>query len=219
MGVTVCLVTFALQMLVLLVNLRNGMEYYAGCFHEPPSRMNWWLLHVSKACAMLVAGVIMGKDLMDTVNYWLVSSLLQAHQDFEVITSAILRIALTTVIVGANVAIFMQLTNPASVWLNMTALGFIAGLSQEVLSVAKQGVFGHHIGQTLTKLNFQLTFHVEYPGWFIWARAVALLISLLVVLVFATYVFISPDNMCDVGETVASVSAHVKRARGHGRAR
>merc|ERR1712187_656435 len=59
--VAICVATFALQMLVLLVNLRHGLDYYAGCFEEDPSVLRWWLLHVSKACAMVIAGVLMGK--------------------------------------------------------------------------------------------------------------------------------------------------------------
>merc|ERR1739845_137451 len=106
--------------------------------------------------------------------------------------TAILRICLVVTIVGSNILIFLHLTNPASVWINMTALAFIAGLSQEVLSVAKRGVFGHDISQTLNSLNFQLTFHVEYPAWFVWVRGAVLLMSVSVITLFAVIVYISP---------------------------
>merc|ERR1712187_920184 len=173
-----------------MVNLRHGLDYYAGCFEEAPSPLRWWLLHVSKACAMIVAGVLMGKDVMDTVNYWMVSALLEAHRDYEVALSAVLRICLVATLVGSNILIFLRLTNPASVWINMTALGFIGGLSQEVLSVAKRGVFGHNISQTLNSLNFHLTFHLEYPPWFVWVRGAVLVLSSSVVILFAAIVYI-----------------------------
>lgn len=194
----ICVVTIALQALVLLVMLRHGL--YMGnssCFEAPPDPTSWWLLHLSKALAMIVAGIFLGQDLMDTANYWMVSELLEPRISFEVAVSACLRIALTAIIIGANICIFMNLVNPAEVWMNMTALGFIHALGSEVLATAKRGMFGHHIAKTVTTLNFQLTFVSEYPVWFTYVQKMVVTISTSVILVFASIVFLAPDAMCD----------------------
>merc|ERR1711920_565964 len=61
----VCVATVVVQGLALMVMLRHGLEQGGDCFKEPPSPMRWWLLHLSKLLAMIVAGLVMGKDLMD----------------------------------------------------------------------------------------------------------------------------------------------------------
>mmetsp|Transcript_32551 Transcript_32551/g.69327 ORF Transcript_32551/g.69327 Transcript_32551/m.69327 type:complete len:499 (+) Transcript_32551:73-1569(+) len=195
----ICAATVALQGLVLLVMLRNGLTSMGNnsCFDAAPDPTTWWLLHLSKALAMIVAGILLGQDLMDTANYWMVSELIEQRMSFEVVVSACLRIGLTAIIIASNICIFMNLVNPAEVWMNMTALGFIHGLGSDVLETAKRGMFGHNIAKTMTTLNFQLTFLSEYPAWFTYVQGMVVTISTSVILVFASIVFITPDAMCD----------------------
>merc|ERR1712113_1061150 len=96
----------------------------------------------------------------------------------------------------ANAYTFMYYTNPASVWINMTALAFISELGSSVLDIARRGVFGHHIGKAITGLNFSLNFQTHYPWWFRWAHGVALTTMLVFVGCVAMFVFMVPDNMC-----------------------
>merc|ERR1719379_3198786 len=111
--------------------------------------MTWWTLHVSKALAVVVAGVLMGKDLMDAVNYCLVSCLIEGAKG-EVILTSIARFGLIVFIAVVNVVCFTYLDSPATVWINMTALGFITELSGGILDVAKRGLFGHWTAKTVT---------------------------------------------------------------------
>jgi len=193
--VAICGVTFFIQLLVLLIMMEQGLDM-GECFEEPPDLHKWFLLHVSKALAMVVAGALMGQELMNVVNYWMVAELLFPHRDIEVTLTALMRVLMSFVVIGANVAIFLHLTNPASVWVNMSALGFIVSMGSDVLSVSKSGVFGHHISKTITTLNFQLNFVSNYPAWFIYVRGMTIALSAAVVGVFAMISFLSPDAMC-----------------------
>jgi len=201
----VCTVTFCTQIVVLSIMLLHGLDPSSGaCFKEEPSIEAWWCLHVSKALAMGVAGTLMGKELMDIVNYWMVAELLTPNRMLEVTFTALMRVLMTTVIVGANIAIFMNVVNPADVWLNMTALGFIATLGEDVLNVAKRGFFGHNIAKAVTGINFQLNFLSEYPKWFDYVRSTTILISGGVIVIFASISFLTPDRMCPELPTPAS---------------
>lgn len=196
---SICFMTFCIQMLVLLIMFKNGMDMSDGsCYKEVPHWINWWLLHLSKALAMVVAGVLLGSHLMDIVNYWMVAELLFPVRDVETTVTALGRVTMTFLIVGANIAIFFYLRNPANVWLNMTALHFISSLGVDVLGVAKRGVFGHHISKVITDLNFQLFFVDVYPRWFKYVRAVTVSLSATVVTLFATLTFFAKDNMCEL---------------------
>jgi len=193
----VCGSTFLVQTVVLLIMLGNGLDMGGGeCFGQPPTFSMWLLLHTSKALAMLVAGTLMGKELMDIANYWMVAELLMPTRSVEVVLTALLRVVMNLTLIGANIAIFLSLTNPAEVWLNMTALAFIASLGSDVLDVAKRGVFGHHIAKTMTTTNFQLTFVSEYPAWFAHVRRVTITVMTSVVISFAYITFKSADPMC-----------------------
>lgn len=193
----ICSVTFLVQTLVLVIMLGHGLDMGEGeCFEKPPPLATWLLLHASKALAMLVAGTLMGKELMDIANYWMVAELLMPKRCFEVVFTAALRVLMTITLIGANIAIFISLTNPAEVWLNMTALTFIGSLGEDVLGVAKRGVFGHPISKTMTAMNFQLSFVSEYPQWFAYVRTVTITIMASIVISFAYITFTSADPMC-----------------------
>lgn len=195
----VCLFTFVVQLTILAIMLEHGLDMGGtACFTEPPDVRTWWALHISKGLAMLVAGVLMGKELMDIVNYWMVGDLLlPANHIKEATFIAVLRVMMAAVIMCSNIAIFMNLTNPADIWLNMTALGFVSTLGEDVLSVARRGVFGHTISKTITNLNFELTFVTEYPNWFEKVRQMVLAISATVIVVSSYFSFNTADVMCE----------------------
>merc|ERR1719253_588833 len=103
---------------------------------------------------------------MDTVNYWMVSDLLEPGINVEVTLTAIARLAMALFLGWVNFVMLNSLDSPVEVWINMTALAFISQLGEDVLSVARRGVFGDTIGKFMVKLNYQLTFTSEYPRWF-----------------------------------------------------
>jgi len=192
----ICVSTLAIQVLIVFIMVLYGIDSGDDCMKEPLTPTKWYMLHVSKATATLAAGALMGKELMDIVNYWMVSELLETKTSPEVVISAVLRISLILFIAMANVIIFMTMTSPADVWINMTALGFIGELSNAVLDIAKKGVFGHDIGKAVTSINFSLNFMTDYPWWFAWARGTALLIAAGFIGFFAFVLYILPDNVC-----------------------
>jgi len=192
----ICVLTMILQMLVVVVMLKNGTDAGDDCLEKPPSWSDWLLLHVSKACAMCVAGVLLAKELMDIINYWMVSELLEPTRNIEVAVSAFMRVILTFLVAVASVVIYMSLTSPASVWMNMTALSFIYELSASVLDVSKRGVFGHPICKTMTTLNFELTFLSEYPPWFSYVRSLTLTVCFGSIAIFTAVIFLQADNLC-----------------------
>jgi len=194
---TICMTTLGLQLLIVCVMIKYGFSSQSeGCLPEPLVATEWWMLHGSKALAIGVSGALMGKDLMDTMNYWMCSELLEPHRNLEVAFSGGLRILLTTLIGVANVVIFMGMTSPASIWINMAALAFIGELGGAVLDIAKRGVFGHHISKVMTTLNFSLTFMTEYPWWFSWIHGMTLLSLFVFTSIFATIAMLLPDNVC-----------------------
>lgn len=213
----ICVGTLLLQLLILFVMIKNGMEE-PDCLKKPMTpfvSFNWWLLHMSKGLGLLVAGALMGRDIMDTINYQMVSELLEPRFTPEVYITSISRILLNGIILAATFYIFLGLTNPADCWLNMTALGFIASMGSDMLDVAKRGVFGHHIGKAITGVNFELTFLSEYPGWFKYVRGMALLITVCAIGVLAFLVFIEPDPpLCHPldDSTLARIHKHLPNA-------
>jgi len=191
----ICMVTMFLQLLVIVVMLSHGSG--AGdCLEKPLTLDAWLFLHGSKACAMCVVGMLLAKDLMDTINYWMISQLLETEQNLEVVISAGVRGMLTVLVAAANVILYRNETSPANVWINMTALGFINELSQYVVTVAKNGVFGHPISKTLTTLNFQLTFVSEYPAWFTYVRNATLTICFGAIALLSIAALLLPDAQC-----------------------
>jgi len=195
--VAICVFTLAMQVLIVATLLIYGMEAGDDCIKEPLHPRKWYMLHVSKAAATLAAGMLMGKELMDIVNYWMVSELLLARPSIEVAVSATLRFILVFFVAAANVIIFMTLTSPAGVWINMTALSFVGELGEAILGVARRGVFGHHICKAVTSVNFSLNFMTDYPWWFSYARGLALAIAGLFIMIFAVTLFLMPDNVCN----------------------
>lgn len=194
----VCILTFVLQVLVVLILISNAEDAGEGCFEHPHPRFTytWWLLHLSKGLAIGMAGVLMGTGLMDVVNYAMVSYLVEPRINWEVVILAAARMGLAALIAVANVVIFYYLKSPASVWINMTALAFIGELGTQMLDVARRGVFGHHIMKTMTSLNFELTFVQEYPKWFPAVRFIVLSIAMIFIAVCAGYAFLAPDFIC-----------------------
>eukprot|EP00419_Tripos_fusus_P025637 CAMPEP_0172722084 /NCGR_PEP_ID=MMETSP1074-20121228/80620_1 /TAXON_ID=2916 /ORGANISM="Ceratium fusus, Strain PA161109" /LENGTH=600 /DNA_ID=CAMNT_0013547999 /DNA_START=52 /DNA_END=1854 /DNA_ORIENTATION=+ len=194
----VCVLTLTIQVLVTLAMLANGgLATADNCLKEPLSHSAWLLLHISKAFALCVGGMHLAKDLMNTVNYWMVSELLEATRSKEVAISAVLRGLLTVLIAAANIVMYRYMTSPANVWINMTALAFINDLGCYVVAVTKSGVFGHHLSKTLTTLNFQLTLVSTYPAWFAWARNTALTLCVGAISLLGLLMFSVPDNMCN----------------------
>merc|ERR1712014_311404 len=122
-------------------------------------------LRLAKGCAVFVAGTIMGKELMDTVNYVMVSELLMGHSA-ETLFSAFTRLCTIILIAVANVMSFTCSVNATDVFMNMTALSFLGDLGVFVLDVAKRGVLGHHVGKAMTELNFSISILEVYPAWF-----------------------------------------------------
>lgn len=163
----------------------------------PKYSYEWWLLHASKAVAIGTAGLLMSQEIMDCLNYTMVSILVEPHLNLEVCFVAFCRMSLSALIAVANVIIFGYLKYPATVWINMTALAFIGELGTGMLDVARRGVFGHHIQKTMTDVNFELTFVSEYPVWFPHVRSTAMAVAACFVAVFATMAFSAPDLVCD----------------------
>jgi hypothetical protein len=194
----VCIATLFVQLLILYILLKNGM-LSTDCLDAPLVPfigIDWWLLHGSKLIAMLVSGAFAGREVMDIVNYCMVSALLETRPSVEVIISAVLRISLTAVILTTTMFVFNGLTNPADVWLNMTALHWISSLGRDMLDVAKRGVLGHHMCKAITGVEFKLTFVSEYPRWFKYVQFVCLLVTVGVVGLFAVSVFLVEEPVC-----------------------
>jgi len=193
----VCSGTASIQLLALTVMLLHGLKLDGDdCYKETPTLREWFLLHTSKGLAMLVAATLMGRQLMDIMNYLMVAEFMFHRRSWEVSFTALVRVIMSFVIIASNIAIFMRLTNPADVWLNMSGFAFIAGLGSDMLDVAKRGVFGHDIQRTVTALNYHLHFMSLYPEWFHNARSVALVACATTIIVFSFVTFKMGDNIC-----------------------
>jgi len=194
---SICIITAALQWLILAIMIAHGASPEdAQCYTKPPDAFEWWVLHSSKAFAMVITGIMMGKELMGIINYFMVSELLEPKRSFETVTTVLAQGLLTATVVAANVIVFMGLTNPVHVWTNMAALAFIASLDSDVLEAAKGGILGYHIAKNLTPLNYQLTFVANYPGWFTYVRGTTVVVCAVFIAFFAFLVFVMPDPMC-----------------------
>merc|ERR1719230_2295510 len=110
--------------------------------------------------------------------------------------TTVVRVLMQFLIIAASVFLFLSSNDPAETWMNMTALGFIATLGQDILEVAKRGVFGHHVQGAITNLNYQLTLEHDYPSWFPAVRNMTLLMSVVGIVGFAVFIFIRPDSVC-----------------------
>jgi hypothetical protein len=194
----ICACTFVLQILIILILIQGAKDAGEGCLRKPLLMFSyeWWLLHMSKGLAIGVAGILMGQELMDVVNYSMVSCLVEPHINWEIVLVAFARVSLSMLIAFANVRIFSYLKHAVSVWINMTALAFIGELGTGMLEVAKRGVFGHTLMKTITNLNFELTFVHQYPAWFPLVRLTVLALAMTFIGFFAVYAFVSPDVVC-----------------------
>jgi len=188
----ICCFTLFVQALIVVIMILYGVASGNDCIDEALPLGKWYMLHVSKAFATAIAGVLLGKELMDITNYWMVSMLLEAKTSKEVAVSAVSRILM---IKGKGERRETSFA-PVDVWVNMTALGFIGELSESVLDVAKKGVFGHNINKAVGSINFALNFMTDYPWWFNYVRGVTLMSAVCFVGFFAFLLFVLPDNVC-----------------------
>lgn len=191
-------ITLILQLIVVVLM----MQFYImtpGCFDVLPVPYidaNWWVLHVSRGLAMLVCGAIMTRDFMDSLNYLMTSVLLEPHLSATVVLSFAGRLLLNVFLVMANIYLYMSFTEAGYLWVNMACLGFVATLDQDVLSLAKRGVFGHGIGKAVTGVKYELTFMHEYPSWFPGVSRAVIISCIIAVTVAAVFVFMKPDREC-----------------------
>jgi len=162
----VCLLTMGTQLLIVGVIIRASVRDADACFTgdlDVADRMN---LRLSKVTGVIVAGTIMGRELMDTVNYGMIGELLESGRGLETLASLLIRCTTIVLIALANVLTFMNAHTAADVFMNMTSLSFIGDLGYFGLDVAKRGVLGHHIMKTMTGLNFTISLVSVYPWWF-----------------------------------------------------
>lgn len=196
--IIVCCFVMLLQVIIVLVLMRNmWSQSEFGCVEEELQGSKWCVLHLSKAAAAIVAGVLAGKELMDTVNFWMVSQLLQPS--LEATLSACVRVFTIVLILATNALAFRTTYEPVDLFMNMTALTFVGDIGSFGLDIAKRGVLGHHISKTMTELNFQLNLNREYPSWFTTVRAVTLLLLTTCTVGFAVFLFGLPDPVCQTG--------------------
>lgn len=194
----VCIATLALQLVVLSLMIRFYLNTH-DCFETLPvpfQDLDWWVLHISRAIAMFIAGAFMTKDMMDIANYLMVSSLLEPRMSAEVILSAMIRFILITMLFIANALLFRSYKDPGYLWINMAAVSFVGAFGSDVLGFARTGCFGHHICKAVTAVNFELTFLSEYPSWFPLVSQVTRAVAMAGVVVAAIQVFVDEDYQC-----------------------
>jgi len=192
----VCLTTALIQVLVLAIFIKYGLGQ-KSCTDHQMTFLDESLLQVSKLLAMLVLGGMMGNEFMGVLNYYMVYDLLLDTRDWEFVLTAVFQVLLNIILIVTNVLVFMHLTSPGDVWLNMTALTFIAGLDSDVLGMAKQGFFGHSVGKSVTEVNYELTFNEQYPTWFAAARRMTCVVILGFVGICGAWVFLYELPVCD----------------------
>mmetsp|Transcript_146756 Transcript_146756/g.267532 ORF Transcript_146756/g.267532 Transcript_146756/m.267532 type:complete len:543 (-) Transcript_146756:197-1825(-) len=232
----VCFATLALQVLIVLILIQSAEGAGDGCLDHPMPMFgyDWWLLHMSKAMAVFMAGILLGQELMDALNMVMVSILVEHSPDRRFITwgnaealfFGLLRLLLAALIAVANVYIFSYITHAANVWINMTALAFIGEIGTGMLEVARRGVFGHYLMKTITEVNFEMTFVKEYPAWFPAVRGIALMCALIFVLFCAGLGFEMKDDVCPgvldslttpaPGGAIGHIAHHAVGHHGHG---
>jgi len=191
-----CALSMALQLLALVNIFAYGLEHGDNCLDKAPEGVSWWTLHLSKAAGTVVVGCLMAGDVMDTVNYFMVSVLLEAHPGLEVFMSVMFQSLVTLLTLVANSVLFIIATSPDGIWLYVSAVGFVTELSKAVLGVAKSGILGHHIAKEITDLNFQLFFVHQYPWWFQPVRVVSYVAMFGFMGFFALYVSFLPVQEC-----------------------
>jgi len=163
----ICYLTLTIQVLVTCLLVYFG--FTTGQCYDPHKERHWMqiaILKFSRAAATATAGCIMGKDLMELANYIMTNLLLEPKISFELCVLAFFRILVALLLGVANLVMFMGLLNPFDIWLNLTALGFVAEMGAQMLDVAKRGFFGKHIASMSTDTQFELFFMQDYPPWF-----------------------------------------------------
>merc|ERR1719409_182918 len=129
----------------------------------------------------------------------MVAQLLLPKTSLEVTISAFLRFARILIVAMCQIVLLMVMRSPVNIWMNITAVGFVNELCQQILEVAKRGVFGHHICKEMTEMNFTLFFVSEYPWWFGAVRTVCLVAATIFIVFFAFVTFTMPDQICPDG--------------------
>lgn len=193
--ISVCATTASIQVLVLAIFIRYGLAQ-KNCTEDDIPVLDQFLLQLSKLLAMLVLGGMMGTEFMGILNYYMVCDLLLETKDWEFVLTAVFQVLLNITLMVTNVLIFLHTTSPGDVWLNMTALTFIATLDSDVLGMAKQGFFGHSVGKSVTEVNYELTFNEQYPTWFPAARRMTCIVVIGFVAICGAWVFLYELPTC-----------------------
>jgi DNA repair exonuclease SbcCD ATPase subunit len=190
-----CSVILAFQIMIVVI-LVSFFLAPQECFAEVPSIATVYILRTSKCCAMIVTGALMIRDVMDIVNVLMVDVLLLDELNFLSVCTQASRLLLSCMIFVANVFAFRGYVNPTNVWVNMTALTFVAELGAATNDLARRGVFGHYIRSTLTSQNYTLTFNVDYPWWIPSAQQFVKVAIALLTASCSVYLLTADDPMC-----------------------
>lgn len=193
----IVIITLMFQLMIVLVLVYYGLAP-SECYDNPPTAEQWWILHGSKAAAIIIAGLLMGKDFMDIVNYSMVTMLIEPKVDVEMVVVCILRFSLTVLIGLANLFMFEGMVSPFSVWINMAALVFVGELGAAVNDQIAKGVFGHDLRSTVTGLNYQLTFVSVYPWWIKYVQCGTIMFVAAFIMCSAMVVVMHGDPMCPI---------------------
>merc|ERR1712187_311978 len=100
-------------------------------------------LYISKAMAIVVAVCTYGNEVLDTLNYYMVSELLKEQKDWHC-CSAVFRVFVSSVTLFVTSLVLYHADDAMDIWTNMAAFGFVLALGELTLKLAKSGVFGHH---------------------------------------------------------------------------
>lgn len=205
--VGVCICVMCIQVLIVCVIISHSYESGTTCLDPGSAGVDtvFSILHVAKFAAVLVAGPTMGKELLDTINFVMVSGLLEPGRGWETLISAFVRF-LTILLIGvANVMMFIASSDASDVFMNMTALTFIGEMGCFGLDFAKRGVFGHYISKSVTELNFTLNLVSEYPWWFNRVYSISILFTAGFTLTFGALVLIIREPMCGADGTAPNI--------------
>jgi hypothetical protein len=195
----ICVITLFLQIFIVACLLHYATAFQS-CLDKQLTVMEWWILHLSKAFAVGVAGCLMMKEFMDIINGWMVSVLLEPNFNLEVAVVNLLRFILSLIILLTNVTLFQGITDPINVWMSMASLAFVGELSVVAIDQGKKGVFGHAIRATLTELNYELTFVSEYPWWIPYVQYSTLFAITILVSYSGVVVFVSAEKIKGVSD-------------------
>eukprot|EP00930_Biecheleria_cincta_P065171 TRINITY_DN5086_c0_g2_i1.p1 TRINITY_DN5086_c0_g2~~TRINITY_DN5086_c0_g2_i1.p1 ORF type:complete len:626 (+),score=129.70 TRINITY_DN5086_c0_g2_i1:83-1960(+) len=188
-------VTLGFQLMIVLVLVYYGLKP-TECYDHTPTDEEWYILHGSKAAAITVAGLLMGKDFMDITNHSMVTLLIEPKIDVEMMVVSFLRFTLTVLIGLANLFMFEGMVSPFSVWINMAALAFVGELGGAINDQMVKGVFGHDLRSTVTDLNYELTFVSQYPWWIKYVQGATIAFVALFIVGSAFLVVTKSDPMC-----------------------